>query len=124
MQLTSSGSLPIRSRLADPKPILHYVEHHTPTQIHTFLAAIEGKVGIKVPVDWEVVQTFLIQVCGISKKNTEHKDFICSRLTWEKEQNSTSRRQLLGKTLSFVSEAKLVTTPHLQSTTHSLRDLD
>jgi len=124
MPLTSSGSLPITSRLADHTPILHYAQHRTPTQIHVFLAAIEGKVGTKVPVDWGVVQTFLIEACGISEENTNHKHFILSRLAWEKEQAGTLRRQLLGKTMSFAFAAKLVTTPHLQSAAHSLQGID
>jgi hypothetical protein len=77
-----------------------------------------------VPVDWSVVQTFLIEVCGISEQNTDHKDFILSRLAWEKEQPGTDRRQLLAKTLSFGFSAKLVTTPHLSRAAHSLRGLD
>jgi hypothetical protein len=114
----------MRSRLADHKPILHSAEHRTPTQIHTFLDAIEGKVGSKVPVDWGIVQTFLIEVCGVSKENTDNKDFILSRLAWGKEQHGTLRHQLLGKTLSFPFATKLVTTPHLQGAAHSLQGID
>ncbi len=49
---------------------------------------------------------------GISKTITEHKDFICSRLTWEAQQHGTKRAQLLGKTISFAFGAQLDTIPH------------
>ncbi len=40
---------------------------------------INGKVGITPPVAWEVVQQFFTEVCGVSKPNTENKDFILTR---------------------------------------------
>lgn len=82
------------------------------SQTRQNLSQINGKVGIEPPVAWEVVQQFLMEVCGVSKANTEHKDFILTREAWQAKQAGTLRRQLLAKTLSFGVGAKLVRIPH------------
>jgi hypothetical protein len=61
-----------------------------------------------------------MQLCGISKTNTEHKDFICSSLTWERHQKDSSRTRLFGKTMSFVFGAKTGHNPPYLQVHHTL----
>jgi len=67
------------------------------------------------------MQEFLVQVSGVSKAHTEHKDFILTREAWHAQQTRQWRHRRVGQTLSFAVGAKLVRIP--QSHTRQVHEI-